>query len=318
MTQALFVYQNAGEPRAEELASLGALAAIASAAGLQPQLLVIDLDDAAKAPGIPDAFGLIRRIVSPGGSGDGASLIDAVLSSAVGNTNPALVVTFSNLSSRNWAARFAASLSATFLPACDSLTQQDGRLVAGEPVMGGMMRRQVGLGEGSMVLLYAGQSLAFTGGVTPLAVEVETAAVPETMRLVRRSPLPDTGGIPLKGASRIVSGGLGVGSVENWSKIDAFAARVGAAVGASRAAVDMGWVPSSRQVGFSGQKVAPDVYVAIGISGAVHHLAGIAGARKVVAINKDPEAPIFQIADVAIIGDYQVILDAAHKKLDQA
>jgi electron transfer flavoprotein alpha subunit len=122
----------------------------------------------------------------------------------------------------------------------------------------------------------------------------------------------------LKGATKVVSGGLGIGSAENWPKIAAFAARVGAAVGASRAAVEMGWVPSSRQVGFSGQKVAPEVYVAMGISGAVHHLAGINGARRIVAVNKDPEAPIFKVADVAIVGDCAAILEAANRRLDQA
>ena len=97
--------------------------------------------------------------------------------------------------------------------------------------------------------------------------------------------------------------------------VETFAAKVDAAVGASRAAVEMGWVTSSRQVGFSGQKVTPDVYVAIGISGAVHHLAGIGGAKKIVAINKDPDAPIFKIADIGIVGDYEKILDAAMKRL---
>ncbi len=316
MTKALFICVNAAATRSEDLANLGALAQTATAAGLSPALLVVDLADAAEIS-VPGGFASVARIAAPQGAGDGAAVVDALVAQAA--EGAALVAAVSDVASRNWGARLAARLGATFLPACDGLTVEGGALSAAEPVMGGMMRRLVGLSGRRAVLLYAGEDLACSAPMAPLTVAAEPAAAPAAaVTLTNRAALPDTGGIPLKGAARIVSGGLGVGSAENWSRIDTFAARVGAAVGASRAAVDMGWVPSSRQVGFSGQKVAPDVYVAIGISGAVHHLAGIGGARNVVAVNKDPEAPIFQVADVAIVGDYQAILDAAHRKLDQA
>lgn len=307
MTDALFIHTAAPETRAEDLPNLGALAATARDAGYALQLLVVELDGGTAPDSVPDVFTSVRRLVLSG-AGDAAAALDAAVLGS-----PALVVTSAGLSTRNWAARLAARLNADFLPACDGLSLQDGRLLATEPVMGGMMRRRLAT-QGSMVLLYAGEALAFAGGVVPLTAPADSIAA-TGLRLVGRAPLPDTGGIPLKGASRVVSGGLGVGSAENWPRIEAFAARIGAAVGASRAAVDMGWVPSTRQVGFSGQKVAPDVYVAVGISGAVHHLAGIGGARRIVAINKDPEAPIFQVADVAIVGDYQAVLDAALKRL---
>ena len=309
MTDALFIHTAAPETRAEDLVNLGALATTAREAGFAPHLLVVELDGGTAPASIPDVFASVRRIALSG-VGDAAAALDAAAPDS-----PALVVASAGLSARNWAARLAARLNASFLPACDGLALQDGRLVATEPVMGSMMRRHLAA-HGAMVLLYAGEALAFTGGLLPLTDTVEAVAATGP-RLVRRAPLPDTGGIPLKGASRVVSGGLGVGSAENWPRIEAFATRIGAAVGASRAAVDMGWVPSTRQVGFSGQKVAPDVYVAVGISGAVHHLAGIGGARRIVAINKDPEAPIFQVADVAIVGDYQAVLDAALKRLGQ-
>ncbi|MCC7319729.1 MAG: electron transfer flavoprotein subunit alpha/FixB family protein [Rubellimicrobium sp.] len=309
MASALFIHTAAPGTGAGDLANLGALACTARDAGLAPRLLIVELDGGTAPDSVPDVFAAVRRIALPG-AGDGAATLDAVVTDS-----PALIVTPAGLSARNWAARLAARLDAGFVPACDGLSLKDGGLVATEPVMGGMMRRHLAL-RGAMVLLYAGDSLAFTGDLVPLSAPAEVVAVAGP-RLVRRAPLPDTGGIPLKGASRIVSGGLGVGSAENWPRIEAFAARVGAAVGASRAAVDMGWVPSTRQIGFSGQKVAPDVYVAVGISGAVHHLAGIAGARRIVAINKDPEAPILQVADVAIVGDCLAVLDAALKRLGQ-
>jgi len=309
MTEALFIHTASPDTRAEDLSNLGALAVTALQAGFAPQLLIVELDGGTAPASVPDVFTSVRRIALSR-AGDAAATLDAAVAGS-----PALVVASAGLSSRNWAARLAARLNAGFLPACDGLAPQEGRLVATEAVMGGMMRRRL-VASGAMVLLYAGEALAFAGGLVPVTDPAEAVAATGP-RLLGRAPLPDTGGLPLKGASRIVSGGLGVGSVENWPRIEAFAASVGAAVGASRAAVDMGWVPSTRQVGFIGQKVAPDVYVAVGISGAVHHLAGIGGARRIVAINKDPEAPIFQVADVAIVGDYQAVLDAALKRLGQ-
>src|SRR6185437_6430617 len=117
-------------------------------------------------------------------------------------------------------------------------------------------------------------------------------------------------GPALKTAKIVVSGGVGVGTAANWNLIEEAAQALNAAVGASRAAVEMGLAPSSRQVGFSGLKVSPDLYIAVGISGALHHLAGIGNAKKVVAINKDPEAPIFKAAHLGVVGDLTEVIPA--------
>ncbi len=183
------------------------------------------------------------------------------------------------------------------------------------PIYAGNAITTVEAPAGTVVATVRQASFQAVGAGGSAAVETVSvnAALPTHTRYVKleaqKSERPD-----LQAASRVVSGGRALGSSENFKVIYEFADKIGAAVGASRAAVDSGYVPNDMQVGQTGKIIAPELYFAVGISGAIQHLAGIKDARTIVAINKDPEAPIFEVADIGLVGDlFQVLPELTQK-----
>jgi len=158
------------------------------------------------------------------------------------------------------------------------------------------------------------EAAAASGGNAAIEKAEVVATLPSHTRFVSRSGAT-TGRPDLQSATRVVAGGRALGSADNFKIIFSLADKLGAAVGASRAAVDAGYVANDLQVGQTGKIIAPEVYFAIGISGAIQHLTGIKDARTIIAINKDAEAPIFEVADVCLVGDLFAILPVLEKSL---
>jgi electron transfer flavoprotein alpha subunit len=210
--------------------------------------------------------------------------------------------------------RVAVRLRTTLVPHVRALVRDDEGVAAERAVLGGraVARARV-VGRPAMVALAAAGWEGAVSGAAPQE-RVVVVEVPSALRAVKsRRLLPEVGA--LKTARRVVAGGRGVGSPEGFKILEELADVMGAAVGASRAAVDAGWAPPARQIGQTGIAVAPEVYVAVGISGASQHLAGMVRSRHVAAVNTDGGAPIFGVAELGVVGDFREVVPALTERL---
>ncbi|MCP8465068.1 electron transfer flavoprotein subunit alpha/FixB family protein [Pseudomonas sp. ZM23] len=233
-------------------------------------------------------------------------------------TAPDVVLVPHNSSSAEWAVRLAARLGAGLLSNCSAIVFAQGEVSATRAVCGGAVQAQWSLQAPLKVLTLAPGAHAEPAQAGQAAIEtLALGPLDNPVELLEVIAEATGAGPSLRTARVVVSGGIGIGSAENWSTIEDTAKSIGGAVGATRAAVEMGWAPSSMQVGFSGLKVNAEVYIAAGISGAIHHLAGIARVRNVIAINSDPEANIFSVSRYGVVGDANEVLPAFSARLNE-
>ena len=272
------------------VAGSGIDGAAAEAATLDGVAKVLKADDAAYAHGLAEP------------------LADLVVSLASGVTH---IVAPSTASAKNALPRIAALLDVMVLSDVTAIVDAD---TFERPIYAGNAIQTVKSGDPVKVMTIRTAGFEAAGAGGSAAVEAATAAGDKGLSTWVEDKVAASDRPELTSAKVVVSGGRGVGSEADFALIAGLADKLGAAVGASRAAVDSGYAPNDWQVGQTGKVVAPDLYVAIGISGAIQHLAGMKDSKVIVAINKDEEAPIFQVADFGLVADlFQAVPELTEK-----
>lgn len=272
------------------VAGAGIDGAAAEAATLDGVAKVLKADDAAYAHGLAEP------------------LADLVVSLASGVTH---IVAPSTASAKNALPRIAALLDVMVLSDVTAIVDAD---TFERPIYAGNAIQTVKSGDPVKVMTIRTAGFEAAGAGGSAAVEAATSAGDKGLSTWVEDKVAASDRPELTSAKVVVSGGRGVGSEADFALIAGLADKLGAAVGASRAAVDSGYAPNDWQVGQTGKVVAPDLYVAIGISGAIQHLAGMKDSKVIVAINKDEEAPIFQVADFGLVADlFQAVPELTEK-----
>ncbi|MBM3987375.1 MAG: electron transfer flavoprotein subunit alpha/FixB family protein [Planctomycetes bacterium] len=308
----VFVEHRDGTPRRASLEALGA----AAATGLAPIALVTG-PGAAQAAAPLSAAGAKKLVVITGGdhySPDGTA---ADIAAAVGAHAAVAFVAAASSAGKDLLGRVAGLLDCAPLADCTTFTCSGGVFTVQRPILAG--KALVTVQSQSKVCCATLRSNTFAVATGGGAAEVTTVATKGGKVKVTGVAAKGDAKLDVKEAAVVVSGGRGLREAAGFKIVEDLAAAFGnAAVGASRAVVDSHWRPHSEQVGQTGKTVAPQLYVAVGISGAIQHLAGMRTSKVIVAINKDAAAPIFKVADYGIVGDAFEVLPALTEAVKQA
>ena len=228
----------------------------------------------------------------------------SALAKKVESEKPDLVLMGATLNGRDLGARLAARLGRAYVGDVTDLRAEGNALEVDKPMYAGKVRAKLRLELPAVVSVRPG-ALALKGAAeAPQAEKIEADASAEKLTFVKLAATATAAKrVSLSEARVIVSGGRGLKGPENWHLVEELADALGGAVGASRAVTDAGWRPNEEQVGQTGKTVTPDLYIALGISGAIQHLAGMTSSKVIVAVNKDPDADIFKIADYGVVAD---------------
>ena len=227
----------------------------------------------------------------------------AALAGVAGSESPACMLFSHTARGKDVAPRVAGLVDAPLASDCTGLSVDGGTILARRPVYAGKALVNVST-DGLLLASLRPNAIAASESPAAGAVSAVDAAAPANLGAVLKEIMAAASEkIELTEAAIVVSGGRGLKEADNFSLIEDLAEALGGAVGASRAVVDAGWRPHGEQVGQTGKTVSPNLYVAVAISGAIQHLAGMRTSNYIVAVNKDPEAPIFKVADYGIVGD---------------
>lgn len=278
-----------------------------------------DADDIAATLGEYGAE-TVHAVTDLDGALFGPPVAAAIAAAVEAGDGPDAIMFGTSYDGRDIAARLSVNLDRTVITNVVDVEVDDDTLVGTEPIFGGATNIKTKFtGEGPYITLVRPKSFtAETSGGAE--ADVEDLDVPELggsagAKVVDRF-VEESDGPKLDEAALVVAGGRGLGEAEKYTMITSLAKQLNGAAGASRAIVDAGWVPYSQQVGQTGKVVKPGVYIAAGISGATQHLVGMKGSKNIIAINKDPEAPIFGVADLGVVGDVHKVIPALLEALE--